>query len=176
MNDTEIGLIVAFAKNNRVIGNKSVIPWNIPEDLHRFKKLTMGNAAIFGRKTFESIGKALSGRYCIVLSKDPDYRPKGVKKASSLQEAVSIAQSAGFTRIFICGGQSVYEEGIRYADLIYATEVAGNYDGDRFFPEIDGKIFIDAEHEKHDGEIPFEYVLYRRFNDGFSPFYKKSEK
>ncbi|MBQ5999135.1 MAG: dihydrofolate reductase [Treponema sp.] len=162
MNGTEIALIAAFAKNNRVIGNKSKIPWNIPEDLHRFKELTMGNAAIFGRKTFESIGKALPGRCCIVLSKDPDYCPNDAKKADSLKEAVTIAESAGFNKIFICGGQSVYEEGIKYADLIYATEVSGNFNGDRFFPKIDSSIFFDAEHEKHDGEIPFEYILYRR--------------
>ena len=162
MNNTEIAVIAAFAKNSRVIGNKSKIPWNIPEDLHRFKKLTTGSAAIFGRKTFESIGKALPGRYCIVLSKNPDYCPNGAKKAASLKEALTIAESAGFNKIFICGGQSVYEEGIKYADLIYATEVSGNFDGDRFFPEIDDSIFSDAGHEKHEGEIPFEYILYRR--------------
>ncbi len=158
----EIALIAAFSKNGRVIGKNSKIPWNLPEDLHRFKALTTGNAVIFGRKTFEGIGRALPERYNIVLSRDPAFVPNGAVKCASLKDALQACEAAGFKKVFICGGQAVYEEGIKNADLIYATEICGNFTGDRFFPEIDQSVFYAAEREKHSGKIPFEYVLYRK--------------
>lgn len=158
----EVAVIAAFSKNGRVIGKDSRIPWNIPEDLHRFKALTMGNAVIFGRKTFEGIGRTLPGRYNIVLSREPSFVAEGALKCSSLKDALEACEAAGFRKAFICGGQAVYEEGIKAADVIYATEVCGDFDGDRFFPEIDESVFYASEHEKHSGKIPFEYILYRK--------------
>lgn len=158
----EIALIAAFSKNGRVIGKNSKIPWNLPEDLHRFKALTTGNAVIFGRKTFEGIGRPLPERYNIVLSRDPAFVPNGAVKCGNLKAAIKTAEAAGFKKVFVCGGQAVYEEGIKTADLIYATEICGDFTGDRFFPEIDESVFYAAERECHSGKIPFEYVLYRK--------------
>ena len=138
-------MIVAFSFNSRVIGKNGTIPWNIPEDKKHFKSLTTGNAVIFGRKTFESIGKALPERMNYVVSSTKSYKGENLKTVSSIKNAIKDAEEKGFNKIFIAGGQKIYEEGINYADILYLTEVKKAFNGDGFFPVFDEKCFTELE-------------------------------
>lgn len=128
-----ICIIVAVGKNNRVIGNKGKIPWDLPADLAYFKKKTGKSPIIMGRKTHESIGRILPGRKNIVISSQKDYQPiSGALLANSLKEALALA---GRRKVFIIGGAQVYKEALPFADRIYATIVNSVFDGDAFFPK-----------------------------------------
>lgn len=158
----KVAVIAAFCINTRAIGKNGKIPWNIPEDLHLFKKITSGSAVIFGRKTFESIGRPLPERFNIVLSRNNDFSAESVATAHSLQEGLLLAENAGYEKIFICGGAKVYEEGLLFANTIYATEVSGNFEGDAFFPEIP-ETFTETERTAcSDGKYNWEFVTYQR--------------
>lgn len=129
-----ISLIVAMDKN-RAIGYKGKIPWNLPDDLQYFKKVTMGAPIIMGRKTHESIGRALPGRKNIIVSSQEKYIPvEGVFLARTLAEALVFA---GEGEVFIIGGERVYSETLPFAARLYLTEVFGEFSGDTFFPEFD---------------------------------------
>ena len=161
----EIIIIVAFSKNGRIIGNNGKIPWNLPEDLRRFKELTTGNAIIMGRKTFESIGRALPERMNIVVTRNKDFCVEDAYIAKSLEKAIEIAKNAGYKKIFICGGQQIYQQMMDYADYIYATEVCGEYEGDAFFPKINENEFVEVKREKcenHERKMKWEFVYFNR--------------
>lgn len=161
----EIIIIVAFSKNGRIIGNNGRIPWTLPEDLQHFKELTTGNAIIMGRKTFESIGRALPERMNIVVTRNKDFCVEDAYIAKSLEKAIEIAKNAGYKKIFICGGQQIYQQMMDYADYIYATEVCGEYEGDAFFPEINENEFVEVKREKcenHERKMKWEFVYFNR--------------
>ena len=103
----KLALICAMAEN-RVIGRKNSLPWHLSEDLKYFKRVTMGNSIIMGRKTWESIGKALSGRTNIVITKDPGYQAEEARVVHSIEEAIKVAESVslidGSEEAFIIGG------------------------------------------------------------------------
>ncbi len=137
----KISLIAALSENN-VIGKDNKLPWNIPEDLKRFKKLTLGHPIIMGRKTFESIGRPLPGRLNIVISRNFSYQDDSVKVMSSLDEAITFAKRQEElmplpheNEIFIIGGGQVFEQAITKADKLYLTIVHVTLDGDAFFPD-----------------------------------------
>ncbi len=133
-----INIIVAIGEGNRVIGDKGKLPWHIPEDLKRFKALTMGHPIIMGKNTFLSIGRALPGRTNIVLTDTPWEAPFGVIVAFSLDDAFEKAKrSPGGEDIFVIGGGMVYREALSRADRLYFTLVSGNFPGDVFFPEYE---------------------------------------
>jgi dihydrofolate reductase len=126
--------IIAAISENNVIGINGQLPWKIPEDLHRFKKLTMGNTIIMGRKTFESIGKPLPGRENIVLTRQPNYKEQGIILAHTIEEAIAISKNDS---IYAIGGQEIYRATLPLANAMEITRVHRNYEGDTFFPEID---------------------------------------
>ena len=131
-----ISLIVAKSKNN-VIGNKGRIPWYIPNDLKRFKKLTTDKVVIMGRKTFDSLPeeyKPLPNRINIILSKDESYQPSCCMVLNDLKKALRKAGSD--KEVFIIGGGEIYKEGLKYADKVYVTEVDGEFEGDTYFPTL----------------------------------------
>jgi len=128
-----ISLIAAMSEN-RVIGAGNRIPWSIPSDLRRFNEITMGHPVIFGRKTFESIGRPLQGRKNIILTEQRNYRIEGASVVHSLADALNLCSNE--EEVFICGGGSLYQETISRADRIYLTEIHRVYEGDTFFPEI----------------------------------------
>ena len=161
----EIIIIVAFSKNGRIIGNNGRIPWTLPEDLQHFKELTTGNAIIMGRKTFESIGRALPERMNIVVTRNKDFCVEDAYIAKSLEKAIEIAKNAGYKKIFICGGQQIYQQMMDFADYIYATEVCGEYEGDAFFPKINENEFVEVKREKcenHERKMKWEFVYFNR--------------
>lgn len=129
-----LSIIVAAAENN-VIGNKNALIWHIPADLKHFKRLTTGHPVIMGRKTFESIGKALPHRRNIVISRNPDFRPEGCEVAGGIPEALRLVETE--EEVFIIGGGTLYQEMWDKADRLYITRVHTVVDGDTFIPAVD---------------------------------------
>jgi dihydrofolate reductase len=141
-------IIVAKA-DNQVIGNNNQMPWHLPNDLKHFRQTTLGHHVIMGRKTFESLPKALSGRKLIVVSHNPHYEASGSMTAKSLIEALALAEQAGETEVFIAGGGSVYQEALSLVDQIYLTEIKASMAGDTFFPLLDKNEWIEVERVAH---------------------------
>lgn len=154
-----ISLVAAVAKNN-VIGKANALPWYIPEDLKRFKKLTTGHVVLMGQKTFDSImdrlKKPLPDRINVVLSRNPDFRPPaGVRVFHDLLEAITTFVGE---EIFVIGGGSIFQQMIDLASTLYITHVDQEVDGDVFFPKIDENHWRRVKEEKHEGFSFAEYV------------------
>jgi len=130
---SRISIIVAMSKN-RVIGANGAIPWHLPEELKRFKVLTMGHHIIMGRKTYESIGRLLPGRTTVIVTRQPDYHVPGAVVAHSIDAAV--AACGADEEIFVIGGGELYREVLSRADRIYLTTVDAEPAGDTFMPEM----------------------------------------
>ena len=156
-----LALIVAHARN-RVIGRDGRLPWNIPGDLHRFRDLTMGNAVIMGRVTYEEIGHPLPGRLNIVVSRTQRYEGKNLCTASSLDEAIALA---GNRDAFVSGGARLFAEALNLVYVMYVTEIDADVPGDVFFPKFDASAFDRRVEARFDGELPYEYVTYTRRKD-----------
>ena len=127
-----ISLIAAVSKNG-VIGHDQKLPWNLPEDLKRFKEITYGAPVIMGRKTYESIGRLLPGRKNIIITRSKDRLIPGAWLADSLESAIAEAGDAG--EIFVLGGGEIYRLALPIADRLYITEVDVRIEGDTTFPE-----------------------------------------
>ena len=121
---------------NRVIGNGNKLPWHLPEDFKWFKKMTTGQVIVMGRKTFESIGKALPNRTTMVLSRSASPIP-GVILISSLEEINARVGPADSRQVFICGGAQVYEHALPLCSDLYLTLVKRTVEGDAFFPRFE---------------------------------------
>ena len=155
-----INIIVAYC-NNRGIGLNNQLPWHFPQDLKKFSKITKGNgnnAIIMGRKTFESIGKVLPGRFNIVLSKNYNY--KNVDCYSNIEDALNICNLQKFDEVFIIGGSQIYEEVLKKKLIhkIYATEINCDFECDTFFPLINNFIL-----ENYEKDVNNENISYKIF-------------
>lgn len=161
----EIVLIAAVAEANRVIGLENRLPWSIPEDLKRFKRLTTGYPMIMGRRTFESLVDEFGGplpnrRLLIVTSQGEIAGYPDIETFADPEAALAAAQGA--SRVFIGGGATVYEQFLERADRWELTLVEGNYQGDTFFPRYEhliGGAFRRAAEDRRDG---FRFVTYER--------------
>jgi len=140
-----ISLIVAMSAN-RCIGRDGQLPWSLPEDLRRFKQLTLGHSLLMGRKTFESIGRPLPGRTSYILSRTPGYAVEGCSVVGALNLAIAAAHQAGENELFVCGGEEVYRSALPLCERIYLTELEREVEGDCFFPEIPLDQFQVTEH------------------------------
>lgn len=127
-------LIVAMDKN-RVIGKDNDIPWRIPRDWEYVKKITSGHPIILGRKNFQSIGRALSSRRNIVLSRDREIVFDGCEMAHSLDEVFTLCEKE--EEIFIFGGEVIYRIFLPYVETMYITKIHAEFEGDTFFPNVD---------------------------------------
>lgn len=127
----ELVLVAAMARN-RVIGHEGGMPWHLPADLKHFKAVTMGCPVVMGRRTFESIGRALPGRSNIVISRSRPQLPDGVELAGSLEEALDLA---GAERVMVIGGGQIYREALPRADRLELTLIDTVVTGDTVFPE-----------------------------------------
>ena len=155
----KIVLIVAMARN-RVIGNKGSLPWHLPEDLKRFRRLTMGHPIIMGRKTYDSIGRPLPGRRNIVISRNQSLAIDSVETAASLQSALDMVADAD--QAFVIGGQQIYQAALPLADRIELTLVDGDFEGDVLFPEIDPQVWLESQREAgHNSESGLKYRFVR---------------
>ena len=126
-------LIVARARNG-TIGKDNGMPWHLPADLAHFKRTTLGCPVIMGRRTWDSIGRALPGRRNIVVSRTPGFHAPGAEVVASLADAWRAV--AGAEEAFVIGGAQLYEEALAVADRIYLTDIAGDVAGDTFFPPL----------------------------------------
>ncbi len=132
-----IKLICAVSKNN-VIGNKNKLPWNLSEDLKRFRKLTNDNVIVMGRKTYDSIGRPLPNRENLVLSKNKKLKIDNVKVFSSPKEILDFYYTKkNKNDLFIIGGTFIYELFIDYCDYLLITYVNKEFEGDAYFPKVD---------------------------------------
>jgi dihydrofolate reductase len=130
-------LVVAVAENG-VIGNKGALPWRIPEDLKRFKALTLGKPCIMGRKTWDSLPKRpLPGRTNIVVTRDSAFRAEGAEVAHSFEEALVIAARGIPAEIMIIGGAAIFAAALPLARRVELTEVMAAPEGDAFMPPFD---------------------------------------
>lgn len=128
-----ISLVVARSENH-AIGVDNKLPWHIPEDLKRFKKITSGHPILMGRKTYDSIGKALPNRTNIVITRNGSWSAPGVLRASSIEEALTMGrESPGGEELFVIGGGEIFNLVMPQADRIYLTEVHRQVKGDAFF-------------------------------------------
>ena len=131
-----LSIIVAVATNNAIGRNNDLI-WHISDDLKRFKKITSGHSIIMGRKTFDSIGRALPKRRNIIISRQENLVIEGVEIVNSLKKALELTKDE--TEVFIIGGGTIYAEALPLANKLYLTEVHSNPEADVFFPEINCK-------------------------------------
>jgi dihydrofolate reductase len=143
--------IIAAVADNGVIGRDGGLPWHLPADLKRFKKLTTGHHMVMGRRTWDSIGRRpLPGRPTIVVSRDPAFVAEGARVARSLEEALELA--AGADEVFIAGGQVIYREALPVADRVYLTRVHASFEGDTFFPAFDASAWRVVFEERHEAD------------------------
>ncbi len=147
-----ISLIVAMSKNG-VIGYKNTIPWHLPDDLKRFKRITMGHTVVMGRHTFTSIGKPLEGRKNVVLSSLDEYAPIGVKVVKSLPEAFKEEGD-----IFVIGGAQVYKDALPNVDKMYITQIEHEVVGDTYFPAWNKSEWVEIEREEKHFPFPYSYI------------------
>ncbi len=164
-----VTLVVARARNG-VIGADGGLPWHLPEDLKHFRALTTGHSIVMGRRTWESIGRALPGRRSIVVSRDAQRHFAGAEHASSLDEAIEIAGQAGSDpsiatdEVFVIGGAQLFAAALPIAERAVATEIDRDYEGDTLFDALDPQAWSVVERREHcaaDG-TPFSIVDYRR--------------
>ena len=154
----KISMLVAMAEN-RAIGYDGKLPWQLHEDLKRFRTLTMGHHIIMGRRTFESIGRSLTGRQMIVLTRDPKYLALGETVAHSLDEALAIAQKRGDYEAFIIGGAQVYAGALDQVDTIYLTLVHAEPQADTFLPAIDETTWREVSCERYEADERNQYAF-----------------
>lgn len=156
-----ISLIVAYSKN-RVIGKNGHLPWEgkMPADMRYFRAMTLGKTIIMGRTTFESIGRALPKRQNIVLSRTPFEAP-GITVVNNLEDAYALATD----EIMVIGGGQVYREALDTADIIYATEIDVEAEGDVTFPAL-GPEWMETHREDHAADLenayPYSFVTYTK--------------
>ena len=158
-------LIVAIA-DNMAIGKNGDIPWHLSEDLRHFKAVTMGHPVIMGRRTFESIGRALPGRLNIIVSKtlkeeDPSFQGDNIKIVTSLTQALTLKVE---TSPMIIGGARLYAEALPLCAVLHLTRVHLSPDGaDTFFPTIPQSEFEKISRESHkDGVISYDFEIWKR--------------
>lgn len=164
-----ISIIVAMDEKG-VIGKAGGLPWGkkMSTDMARFQKLTTGHPVIMGRKTFESIGRALPKRVNLVITRDRTRVPQTVIPEASLESALKFANQALYPHdVFIIGGGEIYKEALPLADRLYVTIVHTEVvDGDTFFPKIDKNVWKETSHEHFDAdennEFEYEFITYER--------------
>jgi dihydrofolate reductase len=127
-----VSLIAAVAAN-RVIGSRGDLPWRLPDDLPRFRRLTMGHAVVMGRATFDSLRTPLAGRRNIVLTRAPALRIHGCDVVHTPEEALA---RAGDEETFVIGGAAIYALFLPMAERMYLTLIDAEVPGDAFFPEV----------------------------------------
>ncbi len=153
---TALALIAAVARNG-VIGSSNALPWRLPEDLRHFRALTTGHAVIMGRKTWESIGRALPGRQNIVVTRQRHYAADGATVVSSLDDALRAVTMPA--PAFCIGGGELYALALPRASTLHCTQIDEEFAGDTRFPEIDGALWRETSREDHRAQAGFAYAF-----------------
>ena len=151
-----ISLIVAMAAD-RVIGMDNALPWRLPDDLKRFKAVTLGKPVLMGRRTFESIGRPLPGRLNLVLTRNPHFQSAGIVAVPDWSAAL---QAAGDTaELMVIGGAELYAQALPLAQRIYLTEVHAQVPGDARFPEFAADEWREIEREEHPADERHAFAM-----------------
>jgi dihydrofolate reductase len=156
-----IALIAAVARN-RAIGKNNALLVRLPEDLPRFKRLTLGCPIIMGRKTWESIGRPLPGRRNVVITRNAQWHAAGAESAPSLDAALALVQGA--PRVFVIGGAAIYAQALPLADELHLTEIHADFEADVYFPAWQRSEFDEVAREPHGDAagLKFDFVTYQR--------------
>ncbi len=158
-----ISIIVATDEQG-LIGRENDLPWKLSADLQYFRRITMGKPLIMGRKTHESIGRALPGRKNIVLTNNADYQPEGCTIVHTIDEAVHAC--GGAQEAMVMGGSSLYKQFLPLANKLYLTLVHANLTGDTWFPDWDKTQWQQISREDHDADnknnYPYSFIRYKR--------------
>ncbi len=163
--------VIAAVDEGGIIGSEGHLPWHLPEDLKRFKRLTLGHPIIMGRRTFASIGKPLPGRSNTVLSRNPAWiPPAGVQLCATLADALNLARAAGASAAFLIGGSEVFSAGLPLAHRVHLTRVHARHPGDARFPDFPTPAWrlVHEEHHPRDEKhaCAFSFLDYERKNGG----------
>ena len=172
MSAPQIVLIAAVARNG-VIGAQGALPWRLSSDLKHFKAATLGKPLVMGRKTYQSIGKPLTGRSTIVVSRDRSFVAPGIVVAPSLDAALTAARGDALRRnadtIVVAGGAEIYAQAMPLATQLAITHVHKRIEGDAYFPIIDPNEWHEGARSEHDAaaedEAAFAFVTYERAID-----------
>lgn len=158
---TQLSIIVAVAHDG-VIGVNNTLPWHLPEDLKRFRALTMGHHIIMGRKTYDSLGRLLPGRTTVIVTRNENYKVEGALVANSLEAAIALCENDD--EVFLIGGAELYQAGLKLAHKLYITEIQLDVAGDAFFPKLVSTEWQETEREVHTSEkgLNFSYATYIR--------------
>ena len=151
-----IAIIVAVAENG-VIGTNNALPWRLPDDLKRFKALSLGKPVVMGRRTFDSIGRPLPGRTNIVVSRQPGLAIEGALVAQSLDAA--LAAASGAPEIAVIGGAKIFRQVLPRTATIHLTRVHARIDGDVFFPDLDPAKWRETAVEHHAADERHQYAF-----------------
>ena len=157
-----LSIIVAVGNNN-VIGFKNKMPWHIPEDLKYFKEKTMGKTVIMGRKTLESIGKPLSGRKNVVVTKDKDYLPifSNVEIVHDFSEIMPYIDDENEN--FIIGGAEIYKRFLPFSKYLYITRIYKDFEGNKYFEEINDEwVLVSKSSLRRCLDFEYEFLIYKR--------------
>ena len=160
-----VSLVAAVARDGG-IGHRGELLVRLPEDLRRFKAITLGQPVVMGRRTWQSIGRALPGRRNIVVTRDAGLRLEGAETAASLDEALTLAADAPI--VHVIGGAELYALALPLADELQLTEIDAEFPADTFFPAWDRSRFALAAHEPHttaDG-LRYAFATYKRLPEG----------
>lgn len=158
MSAPRVALIVALARGG-VIGRDNALPWHLRGDLQRFKRLTMDHPIVMGRRTFDSIGRALPGRENRVLSRSGGLRLPGCRVYDALAPALESPDTRG---VFVIGGAQIYAAALPFATHLYVTAVDAHVQGDTVFPAVDwsGWSLVGYEARRADAHNDFDYTFY----------------
>ena len=160
----KLSLICAMAEN-RVIGRNNSLPWHLSEDLKYFKRVTMGNCIIMGRKTWESIGRPLPGRTNIVITSNPNYEAEVARVVASLPAAIKLAESIslidGSEEAFVIGGAGIYQTALPLANRFHLTRVHAQVEGDTLLADFDESQWQEVERQdfQHTDSNPYDYSI-----------------
>ncbi len=154
--------IIVATDNRGGIGIRNTLPWRLPEDLAHFKRTTSGHPIIMGRKTFDSIGRALPNRRNIVITRNPTWSHEGVEVVDSIQNAIALTSEAD---AFIIGGAQIYAEALPHTRRLIITEIKQHFDCDAFFPAISKTQWKEVAREQvhsNSNDLDYAFVTYER--------------
>ena len=159
-----VALVAAVARGG-VIGRDSGIPWRLPEDMQRFRALTMGHPVVMGRRTWESLPdqfRPLPGRGNVVVTRNSDWSAQGADRAGSIEDALRLLE--GEATVFVIGGGEIYAAALPSADELLLTEIDAEIEGDTYFPDWDPDDFEEVARERHVSSegVGYSFVTYER--------------
>ena len=139
-----------------MIGKDNQIPWHLPADMRYFRKMTMGKPIVMGRRTYDSIGRSLSGRQNIVVTRNKDFVAAGCVVVCSIEEALEVAQGE---EVMIIGGAQLYNQLLPRATRLYLTKIEADFSGDRYFPPISDEDWLETSRQTYepDEAHPYRY-------------------